>query len=325
MARCDPVGEWMDIRNYAGFIAAAELSNITLAAQRLNITQSALSRQIKALESSLGVQLFQKSGRNVRLTHRGEVLFAKIYNVLVADRNLRTFAEDLAQCQTGILKIGSCSQLIERFLPGFLRDWKAENPGIELRLEDGGGPELAEKLRAGKVHLTLSAAPTTPIEMFETVRLGQLAFLAVATPEFLPDAGTPIEIEELLTRPILALNKHHASREVFDAACRLMCAVPSVVLESYSPHTLFSMAQGGNGIAVVPSSARVPGRGLVSRPITLRGAPVEFDICAMWDRRAPLPNYGHRFVEALGAHIHAEEEAAKAVAKDIGCGRLQIV
>lgn len=311
----------MDIRNYAGFVAAAELANITLAARRLNITQSALSRQIKSLEASLGVRLFERSGRNVRLTHQGEVLFVQINNVLVADRTLRSFAEDLAQNQTGVLKIGSCSQLIERFLPSFLRAWRAENPGIDVRLEDGGGPELAEKLRAGTVQLTLSAMPPAPIALFETVRLGRLEFLAVGTQDFLRNDTAPIEISELLRHPILTLNKHHASRGVFDAACRLIGEVPSIVLESYSPHTLFSMAQGGNGIAVVPSSVRLPETGLVSRPITLRGEPIRFDICAMWDSRAPLPQYGHRFVEALGAHIHAEEQADR----KSPAGHLQIV
>jgi DNA-binding transcriptional LysR family regulator len=302
----------MDIRTYAGFVAAAELANITLAAQRLNITQSALSRQIRALEESLGLRLFQKSGRNVRLTSAGEALLTRVNGVLVADRDLRALAGDLARSKSGLLKIGACSQLIERYLPDFLRGWRAANPGVDVRLEDGGGPELAEKLHAGTVHLTISAMPSAPVEVFRTVRLGELAFLAVATREFLADTGGPIEITDLMERPILTLNKRHASREVFDAACRLAGAVPQIVLESTSPHTLFAMAEGGNGIAVVPSSARLSGRALVSRPITLRGELVRFDICAMSDSRAPLPAYGRRFVEALRAHILAEEQAPRA-------------
>ena len=82
----------MDIRNFAGFAAAAELMNFTLAAKRLNITQSALSRQIRALETYLGVELFEKAGRNVRLTAGGQALFAKVNDVLQADRALRTSA-----------------------------------------------------------------------------------------------------------------------------------------------------------------------------------------------------------------------------------------
>ena len=296
------------MRNYAGFVLAAELTSITLAAERLNITQSALSRQIKALEDGLGVPLFEKNGRNVRLTAQGEALFARINSVVVAERGLRSFAGELAQSRAGLLKVGACSQLIERYFPPFLRQWTAQNPGIDIRLEDGGGPELAEKLRAGAVQVTISAAPSTAIEIFQARPLGKLAFLAVATPEFLPQGPGPIEIADLLTHPILTLNRRHASREVFDAACRLTGIVPSVVLESYSPHTLFSMAEGGNGVAVVPSSARVSGQALVSRPIALRGELIEFDICAMWDRRAALPDYAQRFVAGLAAHIATETQ-----------------
>jgi len=300
----------MDTKTYAGFVAAAELLNITLAAQRLNITQSALSRQIQGLEESLGLRLFEKTGRNIRLTAAGEALLTRVNGILVAERNLRAFAGDLARSQSGLLKIGACSQLIERYLPRFLRDWRAANPGIDIRLEDGGGPELAEKLHAGTVNLTISAMPAAPIEPFEAVRLGELAFLAVAIPELLPEINTPIEITDLLESPILTLNCRHASRGVFDAACRLSGAVPRIVLESYSPHTLFSMAEGGNGIAVVPSSARVSCQGMVARPITLRGELVKFDICAMSDSRVPLPSYGRRFVEALRLHILAEQRAS---------------
>jgi DNA-binding transcriptional LysR family regulator len=143
------------------------------------------------------------------------------------------------------------------------------------------------------------------------VRLGQLAFIAVATPEFLaPDPG-PVAIDTLLSSPILTLNRRHVSREVFDAACRLAGMRPRIVLESTSPHTLFSMAGGGNGIAVVPSSARLDNDALVMRPIALRGEIIHFDFCAMFDSRAPLPAYGHRFVADLQAHIDAEEAAEK--------------
>jgi DNA-binding transcriptional LysR family regulator len=314
----------MDIRNYSGFVTAAELQNITLAAQRLNITQSALSRQIRSLEESLGLRLFEKAGRNVRLTAAGEALLTRVNSVLAADRDLRAFAGDLARDQSGLLKVGACSQLIERYLPTFLSDWRAANAGIDVRLEDGGGPELIEKLQAGAVHLTISAMPSTPIELFETVRLGELAFLAVATPDLLGDAGGPIEIADLLECPILTLNQRHASREVFDAACRLTGTVPRIVLEGASPHTLFALAEGGNGVAVVPSSARISGRKLVSRPITLRGELIRFDICAFWDRRMPLPAYGKRFIEALRAHIVAEENKTAALGRTAR-GHLHIV
>ncbi len=296
----------MDIRNFNGFVAAAELMNFTLAAQRLNITQSALSRQIKGLEDYLGVELFEKNGRNVRLTAYGDALLEKINDIVVADRSLRVLADNLGSGESGVLKLGACSQLIERYLPAFLKRWSRENPGVSIRIEDGGGPELADKLRAGAVHLTISARPMSPVTPFETVSLGRLGFLAVGTAEFLTESTAPVEMAELLRFPILTLNQRHASREVFDAACKLAGAAPAIVLESYSPHTLFSMAEGGIGVAVVPSSAVRFGPPLVGRPIALKGQMVHFDICAMWSYAAPLPDYGRRFVQGLKAHIVAD-------------------
>ena len=254
------------------------------------------------------MELFEKAGRNVRLTAGGQALFAKVNDVLQADRALRTSADDLGRGETGVLKIGACSQLIERYLPHFLKSWERRHPGIDIRIEDGGGPELADKLRAGAVHLTVSARPFAPIDLFETLLLGKLGFVALGTEEFLPPSGEPMEIAELLQFPILTLNKRHASREVFDAACKLAGALPLIKLESYSPHTLFSMAAAGNGVAIVPSSANSFPGGLVRKPVTLRGQRIEFDICAMWNNSAPLPAYGQRFVDELRGAIQADAE-----------------
>ncbi|RWR27891.1 LysR family transcriptional regulator [Sinirhodobacter populi] len=313
----------MDIRTYTAFVTVAELRNVTRAAERLHQTQSALSRQIKALEAHLGVPLFEKVGRNIRLTPQGEALHTRVNGVLAAERNVHALAEDIARGSSGLLRVGACSQLIERYMPTFLCDWQRQNPGIEIRLEDGGGPELAGKLRDGSLHLTVSAAPQMPVEALEQVPLGTLGFLAVGTPDLLPEGPATVELTAFLDQPILTLNRKHASREVFDAACRISGAAPRIVLESYSPHTLFAMAEGGVGIAVVPSSARAPSDRLVSRAIALRGTPVRFGICAMWNLRQALPGYGHRFIEALGAHIRADQSR-----DDPGTaryGRLQVV
>lgn len=301
----------MDSRLYSGFIAAAELGSVTLAAQRLNLTQSALSRRIKALETSVGLKLFEKAGRGLRLTAAGEALKARMDAVLSAERSLRSLADDLKGDQAGLLRIGACSQMIELYLPGFLPRWMAENTGIEIRLEDGGGPELLERLRAGVLHLAVSAAPSVLPDGIAQVALGRLEFMAVARPDLLPAGDGPIDIAVVLDRTILTLNRRHASREVFDAACRLLGRAPQVAMESYSPHSLFAMAEGGMGIAVVPSSARRFGAGLVARPIALKESTVEFPICALWNRRAPMPAYGHRFVDALSAHIAQEEGGAR--------------
>ncbi|WP_417809997.1 LysR family transcriptional regulator [Thioclava sp.] len=315
----------MDIRIYNAFDTTAELLNVTRAAERLNMTQSALSRQLKSLEDHLGIALFEKTGRNIRLTPEGEALYGRITNVLAADRNLMTYARDLARGDSGLIRIGACSQLMERYFPQFLRRWRAQNPGIEIRLEDGGGPELAQKLLDGKIHLSVSALPSTPHDLLETALLGQLGFLAVGERGLLPEGNAPIELEDLLEKPILTLNGKHASRELFDAACKISGRTAEIILESNSPHTLFAMATCGNGIAVVPSSAQPPLDTLTSRPIALNGEVVRFAICAMWNKRLPLPAYGQRFITQLGAHIDTDQALEDGRLPGARYGRLEAI
>lgn len=297
----------MDIRIYSSFMTVAELANMTAAAQRLNMTQPALSRQIMGLETHLGVKLFEKAGRNIRLTAEGEALVIKVQALLAAERDLKTAAEGMTQGETGLLRVGACSQLIERYFPAFLKGWKVNHPGIDVRLEDAGGAELIERLRGGQVHITVCAAPVQPIESLSMRRIGALRFLAVGTQDFLGASGHPIEASDLFEKPLLVLNRKHASREVFDAVMRVYGARPEIVVESYSPHTLFSLAEGGNGIAIVPSSARIASADLMRRPIMLKGEPISFEICAMWNTLMPPPAYAQRFVEELAAEIGKDE------------------
>jgi len=300
----------MDDRLLSSFMTVAECGSFTTAAEKLSITQSALSRQIQSIEQTLGVELFERIGKKIRVSPEGEALRSRINEVLIATKNLRLSAEELKKGEAGILKVGACSQLIERYFPDFLREWQSLHPRVEIRLEEGGGADLNAKLMSGVVQLTVNASSYARSPDVEAVPLCHLAVLAIGTPDHLQAGNAPIDIADVCAHPVLLLNRRHVSREMFDAACRLAGLDPRVALESGSPHTVFSMAQGGVGIAVLPSSIRALRTELTVRPMAIEGRPIEFEISAIWSRSTPLPAYGRRFVEALAAHIAREQDLA---------------
>lgn len=308
----------MDDRLLQSFMTVAECGSFTIAADKLSITQSALSRQIKTVEQTLGVELFERNGKKIRVSPEGEALRTRINEVLIATKNLRLSAEELKKGEAGVLKVGACSQLIERYFPDFLREWQAEHPRVDIRLEEGGGADLDAKLMSGVVQLTINASSYARTPEVEAKPLCHLAVLAIGTPERIGTSGAPIDIAEVCAHPLLLLNRRHVSREMFDAACRLSGLDQRIALESGSPHTVFSMAIGNVGVAVLPSSIRALKTELTVRPIAIERRPVEFEISAIWSRSTPLPAYGRRFVEALAAHIAREQDglagAAPAVA-----------
>ncbi len=299
----------MDIRLLTGFVTTAELGNVTLAAEKLHITQSALSRQIRALEDMLGVSLFQRIGKRMRLSPEGAALLPRMNAVLQASRTLQASAGQLRKGESGLLRVGACSQVIERFLPDFLARWQRDNPSIAVQIAEGGGADLNARLGEGAIQIAINAASFLE-DHYEATTLGTLSLTAVATPELIGDGDGLIEIADIARHPLLLLNHRHASREMLDAACRLAGVSPQVALESNAPHTLLALAEAGSGIAVVPAAAPPAAGRLHARPLGYGGRVLSFDICAMWRISEGLPPYGLRFVELLRRHIADAAEPA---------------
>ncbi|WP_237153806.1 LysR family transcriptional regulator [Oryzibacter oryziterrae] len=297
----------MDDRLLQSFMTVVECGSVTVAAEKLRITQSALSRQIQSIEQTLGVSLFDRIGKKIRVSPEGEALRARINDVLIATRKLRASADGLRKGDAGVLRVGACSQLIERYFPLFLRRWREDYPAVEIRLEEGGGAELNARLSEGIVHLTINASSYAQSAEVDAVPLGRLEVQAVGSREFLDPSSEPISVEDVCVHPLLLLNRRHVSRSMLDAACRQYGLEPRVALESGSAHTLFSMAEGGVGVAVLPSSIRPYESDLVVRPIAVDGRSLDFEISAIWSRSAPLPAYGHKFVDMLSAHVADEQ------------------
>jgi DNA-binding transcriptional LysR family regulator len=145
----------MDTVRLAVFRAVATLGSFTAAAKSLRYTQSAVSRQIAALEEDLGVALFDREARGVRLTEEGRVLLAHAEAVLdrldVARREL-TAIRDL---DGGRLRIGAFATAEARLVPEAMVAFQRDFPGVELSLSDGLTASLAARVRAGELDVAV--------------------------------------------------------------------------------------------------------------------------------------------------------------------------
>ena len=130
----------MDLRHLRYFVGVAEAESFSRAATRLHVTQPALSRQIRDLEGELGVRLFDRSGRQVRLTPEGEDLLRGSRDALVVVEALRDRAHSLGGGRVGILRVGGTPQILESVLSTFLTRYR------RARRLDGG---ITARIRAG--------------------------------------------------------------------------------------------------------------------------------------------------------------------------------
>jgi DNA-binding transcriptional LysR family regulator len=287
----------MNLRYLLTFVSVAEAGSIARAGARLNVSQPAASRQILALEAELGIRLFDRIGRRLRLTSEGEDLLRQSRRLLMEADLLNARARALKGGHTGILRVGATPMVIENTLSVFLSQYQLRHPGVEVHFVEDGGLRLPSRLEHGDVHLAL----VVPDDRFRNRLLYPVHNLAVLSGKHRLSRRRALDVAELADEPLLLLHRSFGSREWFDAACNIAHIRPRVLLESAAPHTLIALTGVGYGIAVVPSTVLVPS-GVRALPLIQREASIGRWLTIAWDRQRLLAAYAEQFVEELVAY-----------------------
>src|SRR3981081_2044146 len=132
----------MNLRFLRTFVAIADNAGFARAAAQLNLTQSAPSRQIQALEDELGLGLFARVGRRVRLTSEGGDLVMRSRRLLFDAEALGQRASALKTGDVGVLRVGATPQVIENLLADFLLRYRKRHAGVEVHLQQQGASAL---------------------------------------------------------------------------------------------------------------------------------------------------------------------------------------
>jgi LysR family cyn operon transcriptional activator len=291
----------MELRHLRYFVSVADAASVSKAALQVHVSQPALSRQIRDLENELGVRLFDRLGRRIHLTATGEDLLRRSRDVLAHAESLREHARTLVRGVTGVLRVGATPQAMQSVVAGFLPTFQRARPGVDVRLIEDGGVRLYDLVERGELHLALSGILTDG--RLENRPLFPIRVLAVAARRPPWKRRTTIGVTDLAGEPLLLLSTEFGSRQIFDAACRIAQVHPRVVLESREPHSLISLAEAGQGIAVVPSTVLFVSRAIQIMPIVQDGKSLGVWGGLAWDPRRALPAYATTFVDDLTAYV----------------------
>jgi DNA-binding transcriptional LysR family regulator len=295
----------MDLRRARTFVTVAQLGTVSKAAQQLRIAQPALSRQIRDLERELGFRLFDRVGRRLVLTSEGEQFLGDCRGLLNYATAVGERAQLLRRGETGVLKVAASPQHIESVLSRFLHRYAQRFPNVEVKIIEAAGRESLAMLERGEIHfaqnLLHAIEPNDP--RFASLPFGFVELLAVSHPALVLARGAAIEIGKLATQPLLLLDSDFMVRRAFDAACRLAGIKPNIRFASRAPHTVLALAEGGHGVAIIPSQLQADRYVLRIVRITYRGRPLREPLAMLWDRRRPLPRYAVAYCEMLREYV----------------------
>ena len=290
----------MELRHLRYFVSVAEAASVSKAAVGVHISQPALSRQIRDLEVELGLRLFDRVGRRIQLTAEGRDLLEQSRAVLAQVDAIDKRAKALIGGAVGNLRIGATPQTMQSLMAGFLAGYARARPGVEISLTEAGGVRLLDLLLQGDLDLAVSGILAGA--RFASRILFPIRLLAVASPGPRWRGRSTLEIVELAHEPLLLLGRDFGTRQLFDAACRIIHLQPRCVLESTEPHSLIALAEAGHGIAVVPSTVQFMSKMTRIMPILQDGMSLGTWSTVSWDERRTLPVYALGFVEELDVY-----------------------
>ncbi|WP_299527592.1 LysR family transcriptional regulator [uncultured Streptomyces sp.] len=259
----------MELRQLEYFVAVAEERNFTRAAERVRISQSGVSAQIRRLERELGANLFDRSTRVVALTSAGEAALAHARSVLAAAGSVGRAVTDVTGLVQGRLTVGMVAGCT--ITPWFdaLAAFHAAHPGVELALREDDSTRLADDVRSGAVDLALIGAASTTPEGLDSLTIVSER-LVVAVPHGHPLARLPhVTLDDLSAHPVICMPPGTGLRAVFDRACAVRDLRPRIAVEAGAADAIAALAVRGLGAAVLSESmARHYRDHLTARPLT---------------------------------------------------------
>jgi len=246
----------MELHQLRYFCAIAETGSFSKAAVKTHISQPSLSQQIRKLEDELGVKLFDRLGRSVRLTEFGQSFLPRARTVLRDLEAARSEVTERKSSTGGSLCIGVIPTIAPYFLPEVLPKFSRDWPQAKLSVVEEITPQLLEKLRAGSIDIAIVALPLQVHgHEFESHPLMTEKLFAVLPKKHTLSKRHSVSLRELQADPFLLLRDGHCFRATTVAACNRARMNPQVVFESGQFSSILSMVSAGLGVSVVPQMA----------------------------------------------------------------------
>src|SRR5882672_3445602 len=244
----------MEVHQLRYFCAVSETGSFTRAAEREQVAQPSLSQQIMKLEEELGVRLFDRLGRTVRLTGFGQVFLPRARTILF---ELKAAKEEVAEQQSSVsgpICVGVIPTIAPYFLPLPLSLFSRKYPQATITVVEDITVRLMDRLRAGQIDLAVLALPMRGHDV-ESFQLRTERLFAILPKTHRLAKKRKVMLKELRDQPFLLLRDDHCFRDTAIEICKHARVLPRIVFESGQFSSILGMVGAGLGISIVPEMA----------------------------------------------------------------------
>lgn len=241
----------MDIRNLRTFIRVSELNNFTKAAQTLGYSQSAVTVQMQQLERELGIPLFDRIGKNIRLTQYGLNFVDCASHVIEAMEKAENFAVE-SKNMKGHIRFGIVDSILNACFISILPEFNKRYPNIDISLTVGSARDIEAKIRANELDICYMLDYKVPRKEWVRIREEVEPIIFVANPANALAAKKTVTFDDLIKENLILMPPGEGYRYLFDdeLAKRNLFASPSV--EIASTETTIKLLKEADYISLLP-------------------------------------------------------------------------
>lgn len=246
----------MNFRQLNQFLSIVETGSFRKAAERLHIAQPPLSTGIRRLEEDLGVQLFERHRRGVRLTEAGRAILVDAQRIAFHVEHLRAAVLAQKSGVGGTLRVGFVGSATYQLLPKALPEFRSRFPNVALELHESTTVQILQSIEGGSLDLGLVRYPLTESSALDVEPVERDVLVAALPAGHRLARRRTLKLADLADEPFVMYSASGAPnlRAQVMLACQTGAGfVPHVVQEAVQVQTLVSLVESGMGVAVVPS------------------------------------------------------------------------
>lgn len=243
----------MELRHLRYFKVVAELQHFHKAADKLHITQPALSSQIKQLEQELNTNLFERIGRGVKLSENGEIVLASAKKVLNEVALLKESISDIEAGQAGSLKIGVLQSINSLYLRSLVAEFDRNNPNISLQIEELTNNNIEKKVISGDIDIGIGFILQKDYPDIKFEKLFDEEWKLIISPTY-ANLATSIMAGETHPLKAVLLSEYFETRKIVDKYFADNNIKYTNVTEVNTISSILDLVEGGTSFSILPEA-----------------------------------------------------------------------
>jgi DNA-binding transcriptional LysR family regulator len=285
----------METQNLLAFVRVAETGSFSIAAEQLHLTQPAVSKRVAALEDQLSTKLFDRIGRQIRLTEAGRVLLPNAYQILQTVKETRRHLADLSGKVAGELSLATSHHIGLHRLPPVLKEYVREYPAVDLQLAFVDSEKAYTEVLSGSVEIAVITLSPNPPPAIESRNVWEDPLQFVVSPSHPLASAKTISLADLSRYPAILPEANTYTAQIVRGLFEQESLPFTIKLASNFLETIKMMVSIDLGWSVLPET-------LIDEQLSVlpvKGARLSRSLGCIFHRERSMSNAGQRFIQVL--------------------------